>query len=93
MALQIPYTDAHGVDHAAAYGRINWYACRCEIGQQSIVDYVIQVYASQEARLSGREPLAAVEGQMPVDDAGPIRRSDLYAHAHTLPEFAEAEDA
>lgn len=92
MALQIPYTDAHGTTHASAYGRINWYACRREIGQPALVDYVIEMYVSNAARLAQREPLTTLTGRMAVDDTGPVRLADLYAHAHTLPEFQGAAD-
>lgn len=92
MALLTPYTDAHGVDHPEAYGRINYYSASRELGQPAFVHYVIEVYASNAARRAGKRPLATVAGRMDYDDQGPVRLSDIYAHAHTLPEFAGAAD-
>lgn len=92
MALEFEYTDVHGVDHLNAYGRINYYAIKRELSQQAQINYVIEVFASNNARRNRRCPLAYIEGQMEYDDQGPIRLADIYTHAKTLPEFINAID-
>lgn len=93
MALQIEYTDAHGVTHPAAYGRINAVILRREINQPAAADYVVEIFASADTRGAACKPLAAVGGTMPIpDDDGTLGLAQLYAHAHTLPEFADAQD-
>ncbi len=92
MALQIQYEDAHGVVHSQAYARVNTYRVRREVGHPVQVEYLAEVYAENAARVNRKLPVGYVEGAMEYADTGPLRLSDIYAHAKTLPEFAGALD-
>lgn len=86
MALEMAYTDVHGVEHGKAYVRVLRVYDDYARGER-VVD--VGIYHDHAARLAGRQPFPATHYfEVMLGDA----RASTYAHLKTMPAYAPSVD-
>jgi hypothetical protein len=86
MALQISYTSTKfDITVPTAYAKIEQFS-----GNAQTVNFVVYIFASQEARLSNKQIIGSFDFNIPYSDGMSI--SAIYTYMKTLTKFSSAID-
>jgi hypothetical protein len=86
MALQISYISPdYGITALESYAKIDSFR-----GNINFINFLVNYYVNQEARLEGKSPIGFFYFTMPYQDG--MTYTAVYNYLKTLPEFVGSVD-